>query len=79
MFSSEVQENHEHCRNKPGNCKAQNSPDIVQVSALWLASHRNECDGALIPFVRERFPLTALQAIEAVKLAGSLARGDRHE
>ncbi|MBO1038197.1 hypothetical protein IPV26_00800 [Brucella pituitosa] len=51
----------------------------VSVAALWLASHRNECDGALIPFIRERFPLTALQAIEAVKLGNALSRGDRHE
>ncbi|QGA56254.1 hypothetical protein [Brucella sp. 2280] len=78
-FSSETQENHEQFRNKPDNCKALASPNLVQVSALWLATHRHECDGALIPFIRERFPLTALEAIEAVKLGKALVRGDRHE
>lgn len=76
-FSSGLRENHEHFLNKSDNCKAQNPENLVQVSALWLASHRDECAGALIPFVRERFPLTAMQAIEAVKLAGLLARDER--
>lgn len=74
-----MQENHEHCRNKTDDCKAHNSANLVQVSAHWLSSHRHECTGALIPFVRERFPLTLLEAIEAVKLGNALARGDRHE
>ena len=55
-----------------------NSNDVVKLAALWLKTHRNECDGALIPFIRERFPLTAMEAIEAVKLASSLARGEHH-
>ncbi len=44
----------------------------VEVAASWLSQHRNECTGALIPIVRERFNLTSLQAIEALKQAHAL-------
>jgi hypothetical protein len=39
----------------------------VEIAARWLAEHRDELPDAAIPFVRERFGLTALEAIEALK------------
>lgn len=39
----------------------------IDVAAEWLAAHRGECTGALIPQVRVRFSLTNLEAIEALK------------
>lgn len=41
----------------------------LSVAALWLSVHRSECPEPIIPFVQERFSLTPLQAIEALKTA----------
>lgn len=43
--------------------------DAINSAALWLSLHRSECPDPIIPFVRERFSLTILQAIDALKLA----------
>lgn len=59
------------------------SPEVL-TAALWLSLHRDECPNPIIPFVRKRFSLTALEAITALKqgrmLARSVNKGDQcHE
>ncbi len=44
----------------------------IFVAAEWLKSHRAEASGAVIPFLKAKFGLTTLDAIEAAKLAHSL-------
>ena len=39
----------------------------VEIAAQWISRHRDEIPGFAIPFVRERFGLTSLEAIEALK------------
>lgn len=39
----------------------------VEIAAQWLSKHRDDIPGFAIPFVRERFGLTVLEAIEALK------------
>lgn len=49
--------------------------DAIKTAALWLAAHREECKTAIIPFVRKRFSLTILEAIEALQLGHKLQQG----
>lgn len=79
VFSSEMHGNHEQCRNKSDICKTLCEADRFEIAAVWLSKHRDECSNPIIPFVQERFFLTPLQAIEALKRGRALARGDRHE
>lgn len=39
----------------------------TNVAAEWLSLHRDEIPGAPVPYVRETFSLSALEAIEALK------------
>lgn len=64
--------NHEHCRNKPEPCKTLCDADPIKIAAVWLSTNRDECKTAIIPFVRKRFSLTILEAIEALKLGRKL-------
>ena len=43
------------------------SSAAVDIAAQWLSKHRDDIPGFAIPFVRERFGLTSLEAIEALK------------
>ena len=52
-----------------------NLNDGVKTAALWLAVHREECKTAIIPFVRKRFSLTILEAIEALKIGHKMSMG----
>lgn len=59
------------------------NPEIV-VAAKWLFECGHQCVGAKIPVLRARFTLSALDAIEAMKQARTMANsgnaGDRsHE
>lgn len=45
----------------------------VEEAARWLSRHRQECPKNIIPFVRERFGLSNLEAIEALKSGHALA------
>ncbi|WP_197489678.1 hypothetical protein [Martelella sp. AD-3] len=44
-------------------------------AAQWLHEHRSEVGSAIIPTLRERFHLSALEAIEAAKLAHEIEQG----
>ena len=44
-------------------------------AAQWLHEHRSEVGSAIIPALRERFHLSALEAIEAAKLAREIEQG----
>ncbi len=44
---------------------------IVREAAEWFVQHRN-LERPFVPVLRERFGLTAIQAIEAGKLAAEL-------
>ncbi|TBZ75878.1 hypothetical protein [Rhizobium leguminosarum] len=50
----------------------------IHTAAVWYCQHRKELSGPIIPALKERFGLHALEAIAAVKQAQELARGDRH-
>lgn len=41
------------------------NPAIVE-AAEWLAANRQTVSGAIIPYIRQRFRLSNLEAIEAV-------------
>jgi hypothetical protein len=51
----------------------------VNEAALWLSQNRAAVAGSAIPFLRGKFNLTILEAIEAMKRAHALnhPRGDR--
>jgi len=49
----------------------------VQAAAQWLANHRDAVRGAIIPYLRRQFDLTALEAIEAAKIAHRLEHDQR--
>ena len=46
--------------------------DAVKVAAGWLARNRNAVSGPLLPFLRCKFGLTSLEAIDAAKQAHAL-------
>jgi hypothetical protein len=76
VVSSKMRRNHEHYRNKAEPCKTPCDVETkIQTAALWLAVHRDECKTAIIPFVRKRFSLTILEAIEALKIGHKLSMG----
>ena len=50
----------------------------IENAANWFAANRENRTRAFIPLLRERFDLTALEAIEAAKLAGITMGSDRH-
>jgi hypothetical protein len=50
----------------------------IQCAAMWLSHHRTDVVGAVIPFIRQRFGLTVLDAIEAAKLAHTIEYGARN-
>jgi len=52
---------------------AEKSP--IFEAAQWLHDHRFEVGSAIIPALRERFRLSALEAIEAAKLAREIDQG----
>jgi hypothetical protein len=60
----------------PGVCHA--NSEAVTIAAAWYAAHRHELTSGIIPGLRERFGLTPIEAIEALRLAkfgGADARG----
>lgn len=44
-------------------------------AAEWLSVHRDSIHGPAVPFIRQRFCLTTLQAIEALKNGHALRYG----
>jgi hypothetical protein len=50
--------------------------DVVEEAGRWLFLNREAVSGPVIPFLRCRFRLTNLEAIEASKLAHTLQYGD---
>jgi len=42
-------------------------PGPVQDAAEWIAEHRAEIPEPIFPYIREKFDLTILEAIEALK------------
>jgi len=53
--------------------------DAVAIAGNWLSTNRAAVVGPIIPFLRVRFQLTNLQAIEATKLARALQVGAARE
>ena len=51
--------------------------DAMRTAALWYAANHTNRSGAFIPFIRETFGLTALDAIRAMQLGRKLAREAR--
>lgn len=45
------------------------------IASRWLLEHRRDVRGPLLPFVRRKFDLTMLEAIEASKGAHALQYG----
>ena len=56
---------------------AEASPDKIQIAGSWLARNRDAVSGPLLPFLRRKFELTNLEAIEASKLAHRLEYDER--
>lgn len=51
-------------------------PDVaVQAAAEWLVKGRDPTGMAIVPEMKVRFGLTALQACEAIRTAQQLRRG----
>lgn len=44
--------------------------DRVKEAALWLATREPRLAGAIVPVLKKRFSLTALEAVLAIKEAG---------
>jgi len=57
-------------RVSPASCSVR--VDAITKAALWLSVHRDAYTGALIPVLRARFSLSALEAIEALKQGNAL-------
>lgn len=56
-------------------CSVSEGVSAVTAAAMWLAEHRDEVEGPIIPFVRERFKLSPVEAIAACKTAHALRHG----
>jgi hypothetical protein len=51
-------------------------PDAaVQAAAEWLAAHDDHSGRAIVPETKQRFGITALQVIEAIRLANIIRNG----
>lgn len=59
----------ERQQNEAVDCKTLSQ---VTEAAIWLAANRDHVVGAIIPFMRSRFNLTAAEAIAACKTAHAL-------
>ncbi|NKB79117.1 hypothetical protein HED49_10195 [Ochrobactrum daejeonense] len=81
-FSSEDTLNREQDRNKPSYCKTDfdhlGASDAVRTAALWYCQNHHSRAGPFIPFLRETFALTALEAIRAMQLGRKMASEARH-
>lgn len=54
-------------------------PDFaVQAAAEWLANGRDQTGRAIVPEMKIRFGITALQACEAIRLANALRLARSH-
>ncbi|PWE57906.1 hypothetical protein DEM27_01555 [Metarhizobium album] len=53
------------------------SADKIQIAGGWLARNRDAVSGPLLPFLRRKFDLNILEAIEACKLAHRLEYDER--
>lgn len=53
------------------------APSKIEIAAGWLSRNRDAVTGPLLPFLRRRFSLTSLEAIEACKLAHRLEHDER--
>ena len=49
--------------------------EAVKHAALWLASERDHTGRAVIPELKTRFGITAMQAIEAIRFARRMREG----
>jgi hypothetical protein len=49
--------------------------EAVQEAAIWYAAHRDECPRPIIPTMREKFGLSAKQAVDALTQANRLRGG----
>ena len=54
-----------------------NSSDASEAAAKWLMEHRDECTGRIIPTLRQRFGLSACEAISAAQASHALQYGGR--
>ncbi len=52
-------------------------PDKIEIAGTWLSRNRGTVVGPLLPFLRRRFDLTTLEAIEASRLAHRLEYDER--
>lgn len=44
----------------------------VHVAAMWISTHEDDIRGPRIPFIRSKFGLDILEAVEASRLAHKL-------
>ncbi|WP_139317507.1 hypothetical protein [Rhizobium oryziradicis] len=51
---------------------ASGAPTAVQVAAMWISTHEDDIRGPRIPFIRSKFGLNILEAVEASRLAHKL-------
>jgi len=66
----------ETLRNVVENQRSENpSVSRIEIVAAWLSRNRDAVSGPLLPFLRRRFDLTSLQAIDAAKRAHQLEYG----
>ena len=54
------------------------STSAVEEAARWYAGNRDACPRPIVPFLRERFGLTAVEACEALRMAQESEREHRH-
>lgn len=59
----------EHQQNEADVCK---TSQTVSEAALWLAANPDQVQGPIIPFMRSRFSLSAIEAIAVCKTAHAL-------
>jgi hypothetical protein len=52
-----------------------NAFDKTATASRWLMEHRRDVSGPLLPFIRRKFDLTMLEAVEASKGAHALQYG----
>lgn len=47
----------------------------IDEAGRWFADNRERCPKPIVPFLRERFGLTAVEACEALQVARRIERG----
>lgn len=62
--------NHEMKVTDAENASCASTP--VRVAAMWISTHEDDIRGPRIPFIRSKFGLDILEAVEASRLAHKL-------